>query len=193
MREDGRMATTEAHDTSPGGGTAVVHLDPSERARMGRAARAAVSRCLARRVVARTRSCRSDVAPDRPGDDARPGARSAPPRADARVAVHLLPRCGRDHGRRPRVRPTAGCGCRPCGDAHLSNFGGFSAPGPHAALRHQRFRRDQSRTVRVGRQASRRELRDRGARPCLFGEGDARTSSLGSRSRTGRRWPSSPR
>ena len=61
--------------------------------------------------------------------DAGAGAGADPLRADARVAVHVLPRRGLPDGRRPRRRRRApGSHVQLCGDAHLSNFGGFAAP-----------------------------------------------------------------
>ena len=41
--------------------------------------------------------------------------------------------------------PQSGIRAQLCGDAHLSNFGGFAAPDRKPDLRHQRFRRDASR------------------------------------------------
>ena len=57
--------------------------------------------------------------------------------------------------------PRAGLRAQLCGDAHLSNVGGFASPERTARLRPQRLRRDAPRPVRVGREATRRELRDR--------------------------------
>ena len=74
--------------------------------------------------------------------------------------------------------PNTGLRVQACGDAHLSNFGGFAAPDRATRLRHQRLRRDQPRPVRVGRQAPRRELRDRGALASFIDEGDRAASSL---------------
>ena len=97
---------------------------------------------------------------ERQADTRVPGARPDPLRADARLAVHLLPRRGADHGRRPG------------GDAALR------VPGPvlrrraplelrplrlaraAARLRHQRLRRDAARAVGVGRQAARGQHAD---------------------------------
>ena len=80
--------------------------------------------------------------------------------------------------------PRTGLSVQLCGDAHLSNFGGFAAPDRRHRVRRQRLRRDAARTVRVGSQAAGRELRGRRPRPRLsrrpaaHGEprGDARVS-----------------
>ena len=55
--------------------------------------------------------------------------------------------------------PTSGVRVQCCGDAHLSNFGGFAAPDRADGLRHQRLRRNAAGSVGVGHQAARRELR----------------------------------
>ena len=64
----------------------------------------------------------------RAGRGPRARARADPARADARLAVRVLPRRGRADGRRPRRTPQSGLTVQLCGDAHLSNFGGFAAP-----------------------------------------------------------------
>jgi uncharacterized protein (DUF2252 family) len=128
MEEDGRMATSEVHDTSHGGGTAVVHLDPEQRSRVGRAARAAVPR-----------SAHADCepAPDR----ADPGALL---RAQETTRVpDLVPLRHERMLASPftfyrgaavimaadlAAKPNTGLRVQACGDAHLSNFGGFAAP-----------------------------------------------------------------
>ena len=117
---------------------------------------------LPRCVGAGARPGRSDCAPDRAGDDPGPRPRAAAPRAHARLPVHLLPRRGRDHGGRSghaRRTRAPGPGVRRRAPLQLRGVRG-SRSGTH--LRHQRLRRDQPGTVRVGRQAARRELRDRG-------------------------------
>ena len=61
--------------------------------------------------------------------DARARARADPPRADDRLAVHVLPRRARRSWRGIcRSTPTTGLRVQCCGDAHLSNFGVFAAP-----------------------------------------------------------------
>ena len=110
--------------------------------------------------------------PPRPGRRARaPGGgsrrRARPPalRPHARLRVHLLPRRRGDHGRRPR------------GDAELRALGSgvrrrsplelrrLRVAGPQPGRRHQRLRRDPPRPMGMGRQAARRQLRDRGPGP----------------------------
>jgi uncharacterized protein (DUF2252 family) len=122
------MATSEVHDTSHGGGAPVVHLDPDQRARMGRAARAEVSR-----------SAQAECAP-------------APNRADpgallrAQETTRLPDLVPLRHERMLAspftfyrgaavimaadlaARPNTGLRVQACGDAHLSNFGGFASP-----------------------------------------------------------------
>ena len=112
-------------------------------------------------------------APDRPdpvdaarraGGHACAGARADPLRADARLAVHLLPRRGGDHGGGPRGDADFGhrrAGLRRRPHLELRRVRGA---GPPAALQPQRLRRDAARPVGVGRQAHGRERRDRGPR-----------------------------
>ncbi len=58
--------------------------------------------------------------------------------------------------------PRSGIHTQLCGDAHLSNFGIYAAPDRRMVFSRERPRRDPSRPVRMGREASRRELRRRG-------------------------------
>ena len=67
--------------------------------------------------------------------------------------------------------PRSGITTQVCGDAHLMNFGVFASTGAAAGVRHQRFRRDLPRSVGVGCQAARRELRNRRARPGVLDQG----------------------
>ena len=62
------------------------------------------------------------------GRDAGARAGADPPRADDRLAVHVLPRRRGDHGGDLSRTPTTGLRVQCCGDAHLSNFGVFAAP-----------------------------------------------------------------
>ena len=165
------MATSDVHDTSPGGGAPVVHLDTEQRARIGRAARAAVPRSAHAEWV---------PGPDRADPTAlltaqettpRSRPRSPTPRTDARVPLHLLPGGGDHHGRGPRglaEHRAPGAGVRRRPPLELRRLRGT---GPSHDVRRQRLRRDQPRTVRVGRQASGAELRDRGPLPILLDEG----------------------
>ena len=59
--------------------------------------------------------------------------------------------------------PRTGLHTQLCGDAHLSNFGFFAAPGSSARVQHQRLRRDVAGAVRVGREAAGGELHGRRA------------------------------
>ena len=45
--------------------------------------------------------------------------------------------------------PTCGLDVQLCGDAHLSNFGGFASPERELLVRAQRFRRDAAGAVRI--------------------------------------------
>jgi uncharacterized protein (DUF2252 family) len=127
MREDGSMTTTE-HDASHGGGVPVVHLDPEQRARIGRAARSAVPR-----------SAHSEWSPG--PDRADPAALLAaqettrlpdlvPLRHERMLASSFTFYRGAAVIMAADLGATANTGLRvqACGDAHLSNFGGFAAP-----------------------------------------------------------------
>ncbi len=57
--------------------------------------------------------------------------------------------------------PDSGLKAQLCGDAHLSNFGGFASPDRRIDLQPERLRRVASRPVRVGSEAPRCELRRR--------------------------------
>ena len=72
--------------------------------------------------------------------------------------------------------PDSGLAVQLCGDAHLSNFGGFAAPGPPARLRRQRLRRDPARAVGVGRQAARAPASRSPAATADFSRPSRRTS-----------------
>ena len=134
----------------------------------------------------------------RPGRATRSGDRAPRTRAGCRswsrsgtggcrLAVHLLPRRGGDHGRRPRRTPAPGCGC----SSAATPTSPTSAPSrrPTAAgLRHQRLRRDAARAVRVGRQAARRELRPSPADSGLQPHRSARDRDGRGRAPTGARW-----
>ena len=87
-------------------------------------------------------------------------ARAHSLRPNAGIAVHVLPRCSEPHG----ARPCGNAANRPQGTALRRRpplqFRGLRITVPGSRLRSQRFRRDASRTVRVGRQAAGRKLRD---------------------------------
>jgi uncharacterized protein (DUF2252 family) len=110
------------------GGTPVVHLDPSERARMGRAARAAVPR-----------SSHGEWAPgpDRADPTSLLTAQETtrvpdlvPLRHERMLASPFTFYRGAAVIMAADLAVSADSGLRvqACGDAHLSNFGGFSAP-----------------------------------------------------------------
>ena len=140
---------------------------PEERAKIGKEARAAVPRSSQRRLAAGVRPAGPGRGAREPGGDAGPRARPDPLRADARVAVRLLPRRGGDHGGRPRAHAEPGLQVQLCGDAHLVQLRRLRRARARAGLRHQRLRRDAARPVGVGRQATRGERRDRRPRPRL--------------------------
>ena len=109
--------------------------------------------------------------PDRPSamtllaaarGDACPRAGAAAPRAHGRIAVRVLPRRGERVGRPTwRISRATGLKVQLCGDAHLAELRWVRITRTVVGLRHQRLRRDVARAVRVGREASGRELRRR--------------------------------
>ena len=138
----------------------VTHLTEAERVGRGKAAREAGTarepfdtRAVERSRPGRNRRCRYPRACSR--------ARAHPLRPNAGIAVHVLPRCSEPHG----ARPCGNAENRPQGTALRRRpplqFRGLRIAVPGSRLRSQRFRRDASRTVRVGRQAVGRKLRDR--------------------------------
>ena len=95
---------------------------------------------------------------------ARARARPDPLRAHARLAVHLLPRRGRDHGGRPRRRtPALGLHVAALRRRPPVQLRRLRLARAAARLRHQRLRRDPARAVGVGREAAGGQLR--GGRP----------------------------
>ena len=122
------MATSEVHDTSHGGGAPVVHLDPDQRARMGRAARAAVSRSA---------QAECTPAPDRADPGALLRAQETtrlpdlvPLRHERMLASPFTFYRGAAviMAADLAAKPNTGLRVQACGDAHLSNFGGFASP-----------------------------------------------------------------
>ncbi len=122
---------------------------------------------LAPRLGARRESPRPRRDARGAGRDARPRAGAGPLRPDARLAVHLLPRCRIPDGGRPRPDPAhraRRAALRRRAPLQLRRLRGA---GPAARVQHQRLRRDPSGTVRLGREAACRELRRGGPRPRL--------------------------
>ncbi len=120
---------TDPHDASaPSGGTAVVHLDAGQRSRIGRAARSAVPRASHGAWT---------PAPDRPDPAALLSAQETTrvpelvPMRHERMLVSPFTFyrgaaviMAADLG----AVPDTGIRVQACGDAHLSNFGGFASP-----------------------------------------------------------------
>jgi uncharacterized protein (DUF2252 family) len=122
------MATSDVHDTSHGGGAPVVHLDTEQRARIGRAARAAVPRSAHAEWV---------PGPDRADPTALLTAQETtrvpelvPLRHERMLASPFTFYRGAAiiMAADLAVSPNTGLRVQACGDAHLSNFGGFAAP-----------------------------------------------------------------
>ena len=84
--------------------------------------------------------------------------------------------------------PRTGLHTQLCGDAHLSNFGGFAAPDRKLVFSLNDFDETLPGPVRVGRQAARGELRRRRARPRLRREA-ARRDQPGGRTLVPREHP----
>ena len=89
---------------------------------------------------------------------------------------------GADHGVRPGRHPALGPQRPDLRRRPPVELRRVRLPGAADDVRHQRLRRDPSRSVGVGRQAARGEFRDRRPRPRVHARRPAR----------GRRWPASP-
>ena len=168
------MTTTTSRTARPaprtaknGAAVAVPHLSVAERVARGKAARA---------EVPRSRHAVFEPSPDRvdpvdvartPGRDACPGAGPDPLRPDARVAVHVLPRGGADHGPGPRADAALGADGAVLRRRAPVELRRVRLTRAAAGVRYQRFRRDAPRTVGVGRQAPGREHADRRPRQRL--------------------------
>ena len=120
-----RRATSTRRRGAYGRGAA-LHAGGAGRQREGGTGRGAALGTW--RVGARVESPRSGRLARGAGADARAGARPDPLRADARLAVHLLPRRGLHHGRRPRDDAADGPPRAALRRRALSNFGVFAAP-----------------------------------------------------------------
>ncbi len=175
------MATIQAAEP-------VEHLGLTERAALGRAARAEVHAAptpAGRRRRTRSRARRAARAA---GGDARPGtgpdplaaACSSPPSPSTAAPPT-------DGASDPPALPRTGLDDQLCGDAHLSNFGAYAAPDRDLVFDINELRRDAAGAVRVGPQAAGRELRRRGTRTAASSSGSGRRSSSPRRARIARR------
>ena len=163
-----------------------VHLSAEERVARGKAARTQAPRSS--HGTWQTVTDRPDPVALLEEQAAEPGARAGPDplRADARLAVRVLPRRGVDHGGRPGRRlPVRGQrpALRRRAPVELRRVRLARAA---ADVRHQRLRRNAPRPVGVGREAARGELRGPRPRPRL-------RTSRSARDRRGRRPPSTGR
>ena len=151
----------------------VIHLTTAERAALGKTARAKAPRTI--HAALELASDRDPLALLQEQDATRVpelvpiryGRMLVSPFTFYRGAAKIM---AEDLGANTR----SGLNAQLCGDAHLSNFGGFALARPYARLRPERLRRDASRAVRMGRQAPRRELRDRRPGPRLHGRATPR-------------------
>ncbi len=122
------MTNSEVHDTSHGGGAPVVHLDPEQRSRIGRAARAAVPRSAHAEWV--PGPDRADPTALLTGQETTRVPELVPLRHERMLASPFTFYRGAAIIMAADLAVSANTGLRvqACGDAHLSNFGGFSAP-----------------------------------------------------------------
>ena len=127
------------------------------------------------------------------GEDTGGGSRTDPVRADAGLAVHVLPGGGVHHGRRSRGDATDGVARTAVWRRAPLQLRGLRGPGSAPRLRHQRLRRDAAGPVRVGRQAARRQLRGRRSGARLRRSPPAGDQPQGLAVPTARRWLRSPR
>ena len=120
-----------------------------------------------RRVGSAVEPARSGRPARGAGGHSRAGAGPDSIRTHARVAIHVLPRRRLPDGVRSRGRPEDGVArpaLRGCTPLQLRRI---RLARPAARLRRQRLRRDAAGPVRVGPEATRRELRRRRPRPRL--------------------------
>ena len=164
------MSAGDSQSTSgPGGSPRLARAQAERASHRGRARRprqggpAGGAADGARGLGAGGRPARPDRASRGTGRDPRARARPDPLRADARVALRVLPRRGARHGGRPvgdaalgHQRPALRR--RPPVELRALRLARAADP-----LRHQRLRRDASRAMGMGREAPCRERR--GARP----------------------------
>jgi uncharacterized protein (DUF2252 family) len=122
------MATDDLHDTAHRGGAPVVHLDPDQRARMGRAARSGAPRSS---HGASTRSPeRADPAALLRAQETTRVPELIPLRHERMLASPFTFYRGAAVIMAADLAavPSTGLRVQVCGDAHLSNFGGFASP-----------------------------------------------------------------
>ena len=166
------MDKTEANDQAA---PEVLHFTAAERAARGKAARAEVPRTshAGFELVADRDPVQilMDQAPSRVPElvPIRYGRMLVSPFTFYRGAAAIM---AADLAPTPRV----GLQAQLCGDAHLANFGGFASPERDLVFDLNDFDETLPGPVRVGREAARRELRDRGPRPQLRRRWTARRS-----------------
>ena len=189
--ESGRSAT-QAGAESPAAASPVAHLSPAERAARGKAARSEVPR--ASHAEWEPSSARPDPiglleqqAQTRVPElvPIRYGRMLVSPFTFYRGAALIM---ASDLAATPRAGVERAA-LRRCASLELRDL--RHARAEHD-VRHQRLRRDPSRSVGVGRQAPRREPRGRRPRPRLLGQAARRGRPGRRRARTGRRCANSP-
>ncbi len=151
----------------PSAAARVEHFTVAERVARGKATRAEVPRASHGDWEPALASSRPGRASRGAGADACARARPDSLRPDARVAVHVLPRCRLPDGLRSRQRAANGPAhpaLRRRAPVELRRLRGTR---PADGVQHQRLRRDAPGPVRVGRQAARRQLRRRRPRSRL--------------------------
>ena len=176
--------------------TQALKLTPAERAARGKAARKRAPRSVAR---ARGQPPAGPAGPGRParGAGGRPGRRTSSPSATDACSSRPAPSTVAAPCSWRRTwpgTPDSGLTAQLCGDAHLMNFGLFQSPERRLVFDINDFDETLPGPVGVGRQASRGELRDRGARPRVR-RADAPLDRPAQRARLSRgacwRWPRS--
>ena len=123
---DGKTSTEDRLPERAGGAATagvgvarkVAHLTPGERVARGRLR---VTRFPGPARAGRSRPSTDPTLLRCSRSRRKPGARAGadPVRPDAGLPVHLLPRCGADHGGRSGAPPHSGLMVQLCGDAHL--------------------------------------------------------------------------
>ena len=124
----GRRTTSRRRREAASTAARVEHFTVAERTARGKAARAEVPRASHGRWEPALPSARSRRAARGAGADPGARARSNPVRPDARLAVHVYRGAAYLMASDLASGPRTGLHTQLCGDAHLSNFGGFAAP-----------------------------------------------------------------